>query len=88
MTEQTVYRHLRALRDHLTPPPGLTWPEISGGTLVMTMRPRPRHQLTASEVRDLIKPQLPAGMGAYEATDTDDDSLGKSGLSKQPMYQQ
>ncbi|MFB6567994.1 Uma2 family endonuclease [Streptomyces noursei] len=77
MTEQTVYRHVRALRDHLTPLPGLTRPEISDGTLVMTMRPRPRHQLTASEVRDLIKPQLPAGMGAYEATDTDDDSLGK-----------
>lgn len=77
MTEQTVYRHVRALRDHLTPLPGLTRPETSDGTLVMTMRPRPRHQLTASEVRDLIKPQLPAGMGAYEATDTDDDSLGK-----------
>ncbi|MCE4948422.1 hypothetical protein LVX13_35785 [Streptomyces albulus] len=41
MTEQTVYRHVRALRDHLTPLPGLTRPEISDGTLVMTMRPRP-----------------------------------------------
>lgn len=77
MTEQAIYRHLRELREHFTPPPGFTYPEISDGTLVMTMSPRPRHQVTASDVRDQLVSQLPKGMGAFEATDTDDDSLGK-----------
>ncbi|GAQ57670.1 hypothetical protein [Streptomyces acidiscabies] len=47
MTQQTPYRRLRALRDRFAPPPGLTWPEISDGKLVMMLRPGPRHQLTA-----------------------------------------
>lgn len=77
MTEQAGYRRLRELRDHFTPPPGFTYPEISDGTLVMMMSPRPRHRVTASDVRDQLPqlPQLPQGLGAFEATD--DNALGK-----------
>ncbi|MEX3101355.1 MULTISPECIES: hypothetical protein [unclassified Streptomyces] len=76
MTQQTPYRRLRALRDRFAPPPGLTWPEISGGKLVMTLRPGPRHQLTAMLVRRQLDTQLPEGLGVFEATDTDDEALG------------
>ncbi|MFK4118241.1 Uma2 family endonuclease [Streptomyces longwoodensis] len=76
MTERTIYRHLRELRSHFTPPPGFTHPEISDGTLVMTMSPRPRHQLTAVDIRDQLTAQLPGGLIVAEATDTDDESLG------------
>jgi Uma2 family endonuclease len=77
MSEQTVYRHLRELREHYTPPPGFTYPEISDGTLVMMMSPRPRHQVTAKDVTRQLDPQLPEGILTFEATDTDDDVLGK-----------
>ncbi|MFC7816178.1 Uma2 family endonuclease [Streptomyces sp. NPDC057367] len=77
MTQQTLYRRLRDMRDQLTPPPGLAWPEISDGEVVMTLSPRPRHQLTATRVRDRITPQLPDGWGVFGATDTDDELLGK-----------
>ncbi|PWG08839.1 Uma2 family endonuclease [Streptomyces sp. V2] len=76
VTQQTPYRRLRALRDRFAPPPGLTWPEISGGKLVMTLRPGPRHQLTAMLVRRQLDTQLPKGLGVFEATDTDDEALG------------
>jgi Uma2 family endonuclease len=76
MTEQAIYRHLRELREHFTPPPGFTYPEISDGTFIMMMSPRPRHQLTAVDVRDQLAAQLPDGMVVAEATDTDDESLG------------
>ncbi|WP_405919849.1 hypothetical protein [Streptomyces longwoodensis] len=62
MTEQTIYRHLRELRAHFTPPPGFTHPEISDGTLVMMTSPRPRHQLTAVDIRDQLTAQLPEGL--------------------------
>ncbi|MGP4043252.1 Uma2 family endonuclease [Streptomyces sp. 2A115] len=76
MSQKTIYRHLRELRDQLATPPGFTWPEISEGRLVMMMSPRPRHQLTAVDVRDQLAAQLPKGIVAAEATDTDDESLG------------
>jgi Uma2 family endonuclease len=76
MTEQAIYRRLREMRDRFTPPPGFTYPEITGGTFVMTISPRPRHQLTAVDVRDQLTAQLPDGMVVAEATDTDDASLG------------
>ncbi|MDX3387716.1 Uma2 family endonuclease [Streptomyces niveiscabiei] len=76
MTQQTLYRRLRALRDGFTPPPGLTWPEISDGKLVMMLRPGPRHQLTAMLVRRQLDAQLPEGLGVFEATDTDAEALG------------
>ncbi|MBK6015675.1 Uma2 family endonuclease [Streptomyces sp. MBT53] len=76
MTQQTIYQHLRELRDHFTPPPGFTYPEISDGTFVMMMSPRPRHQLTAVDVRDQLAGQLPPGIIAVEATDTGDASHG------------
>lgn len=77
MTEQAVYRHLRELRDHFTPPAGFTYPEISAGTFLMTMSPRRRHQVTASDITRQLDPQLPEGICAFEATDTDDSTLGK-----------
>ncbi|MFJ2264601.1 Uma2 family endonuclease [Streptomyces sp. NPDC087844] len=77
MTQQTLYRRLRDMRDHFTPPPGLAWPEISDGKIVMMMSPRPRHQLTATRVRDRLSRQLPDDLGVFEATDTDDEGLGK-----------
>ncbi|MEX3101345.1 MULTISPECIES: Uma2 family endonuclease [unclassified Streptomyces] len=77
MTQQTLYRRLRAMRDHFTPPPGLAWPEISDGKIVMMMSPRPRHQFTAKWVSRQLDGQLPEGYFAFEATDTDDEGLGK-----------
>ncbi|MEU5346000.1 MULTISPECIES: Uma2 family endonuclease [unclassified Streptomyces] len=77
MSQQAIYRHLRELRAHLTPPRGFTYPEISDGTFIIMMSPRPRHQVTASDVRDQLVSQLPEGIGAFEATDTDDGALGK-----------
>ncbi|TDC19875.1 Uma2 family endonuclease [Streptomyces sp. 8K308] len=77
MSENTVYRHLRELREHLTPPPGLDYPEISDGQLVMMMSPRPRHQVNAKRVTRQLDQQLPDGIFAYESTDTDDELLGK-----------
>ncbi|WP_416985618.1 Uma2 family endonuclease [Streptomyces sp. T028] len=77
MTEQTLYQHLREMREHLTPPPGFTYPEISEGTFVMMMSPRPRHQVTAKDITRQLDPQLPEGLFTFEATDTDDEGLGK-----------
>ncbi|WP_399089891.1 Uma2 family endonuclease [Streptomyces sp. BBFR2] len=76
-TKQTIYRQLRDLRDHFTPPPGFTWPEISDGKLLMMMSPRPRHQLTAKHLTRQLDPQLPDGMLVFEATDIDDAAMGK-----------
>ncbi|WP_427921434.1 Uma2 family endonuclease [Streptomyces sp. cg40] len=77
MTQQAIYRHLRELREHLAPLPGFTYPEISGGMFVMMMSPRPRHQVTAADVRDQLAPQVPHGVGVFEATDAGDAILGK-----------
>ncbi|MEU0028540.1 Uma2 family endonuclease [Streptomyces sp. NPDC006335] len=77
MSEQAIYQHLRELREHFTPPPGFTYPEISDGTFVMMVSPPPRHQVTAKDVARQLDPQLPDGILTFEATDTDDDSLGK-----------
>ncbi|MEU1460245.1 Uma2 family endonuclease [Streptomyces sp. NPDC005727] len=77
MTQQTLYRQLRDRRDRMTPPPGFAWPEISDGQLVMMMSPRPRHQYTAKLISRQLDEQLPEGFFAFEATDTDDEALGK-----------
>ncbi|MER7990370.1 Uma2 family endonuclease [Streptomyces noursei] len=77
MNERAIYRRLRKLRDQLTPPPGFSWPEISDGTLVMMMSPRPRHRLTAKRIVQQLDPQLPEELLAFESTDTDDEALGK-----------
>lgn len=77
MPHEAIYRHLRELREHLKPPRGFTYPEISDGTFVIMMSPRPRHQVTASDVRDQLAAQLPEGIGAFEATEIDDIALGK-----------
>ncbi|MEV0219996.1 Uma2 family endonuclease [Streptomyces sp. NPDC050704] len=74
---QTIYRHLRELRDHFTPPRGFAYPEISDGVFVMMMSPRPRHQVTAKDITRQLDPQLPEGILTFEATDTDDGALGK-----------
>jgi Uma2 family endonuclease len=77
MSQQAIYRHLRELRTHLTPPRGFTYPEISDGTFVIMMSPRPRHQVTAKDITRQLDPQLPEGILTFEATDTDDGALGK-----------
>ena len=77
MTERAVYHRLRELRERFTPPPGVTYPEISGGMFVMTMSPCRRHQVTAADLRDQLAPQVPDGTGVFEATDTGDEVLGK-----------
>ncbi|MEV0480384.1 Uma2 family endonuclease [Streptomyces sp. NPDC050508] len=77
MTERAVYNRLRELREHFMPPPGLTYPEISDGMLVMTMSPCSRHEVTVADVRDQLVPQLPDGVGAFEAADIGSEVLGK-----------
>lgn len=77
MTQQAIYRRVRDRRARFTPPPGFTRPEISEGQLVMMMNLRPRHQLTAKRVTRQLDPQLPDGVLAFEATDVDDETLGK-----------
>jgi Uma2 family endonuclease len=77
MTESEIYRHLRELRDDFTPPHGLGWPEISDGQIVMMMSPRPRHQLTAKLISRQLDAQLDSGLIAAEATDVEEESLGK-----------
>ena len=77
MTEQAFYQRLRELREHYTPPPGVTHPEISGGAFVMTMSPCRRHQITTADLRDQLASQVPDGVGVLEAADIGDDVLGK-----------
>ncbi|MHC5904646.1 Uma2 family endonuclease [Streptomyces sp. S6] len=75
MTQRTLYRQLRAVRDHFTPPPGFTWPEISAGRLVPTPARSPRHQLTAALLTRRLDPQLPSGFHTFGPTDTEDETL-------------
>jgi len=77
VAESEIYRHLRGLRDDFTPPPGLGWPEISDGQIVMMLSPRPRHQLTARLISRQLDSQLAPGLIAAEATDVEEESLGK-----------
>jgi len=77
MTEPAFYHRLRALREHFTPPPGVTYPEISGGAFVMTASPCRRHRITAADIRDQLVPQVPDAAGVFEAADTGSEALGK-----------
>ncbi|MFI6404698.1 Uma2 family endonuclease [Streptomyces sp. NPDC050548] len=76
MTERAVYNRLRELRERFTPPPGFTYPEISGGMFVMTTIPCHRHEATVADVRDQLVPQLPDGVGVFQAAVTGDEVLG------------
>ncbi|MEV5316666.1 hypothetical protein AB0K92_03145 [Streptomyces sp. NPDC052687] len=77
MTEQSIHRRLHEMRDHLTPPPGCTCPEITDGKLVIMMS---RGRVTSSPrwtcATSRPAAQLPDGMVVAEATDTDDASPG------------
>lgn len=77
MTERAVYHRLRELRERFTPPPGVTHPEISDGMFVMTMSPCRRHQVAAADLRDQLAPQVPVGVGVFEAADAGDEVLGR-----------
>ncbi|MFJ5305341.1 Uma2 family endonuclease [Streptomyces sp. NPDC088350] len=77
MTERAVYHRLRDLRERFTPPPGVTYPEISDGMFLMTMSPCRRHQVAAADLRDQLAPQVPVGVGVFEASDTGDEVLGR-----------
>ena len=77
MSELAFYHRLRELREHFMPPPGATYPEISGGAFVMTMSPCRPHRITAADLRDQLASQVQDGAGVVEAADIRDDALGK-----------
>ncbi|MFF4039450.1 Uma2 family endonuclease [Streptomyces sp. NPDC001816] len=51
--------------------------EISDGMIVIAISPRPRHHLTAALLRKRLDAELPDGLGVFQATDIDDEALGK-----------
>ncbi|MFG2671119.1 hypothetical protein [Streptomyces sp. NPDC048445] len=55
----TVYGRLRKFAAELTVPPGLEYPEISHGEIVMMMSPVKRHELAALRLRRQLDAQLP-----------------------------
>jgi Uma2 family endonuclease len=59
MTEQSVYAHLRKYAAELTPPPGIEYPEISHGAIVIMMSPAKRHELAARRLRRQLESQVP-----------------------------
>lgn len=75
-TQAEIYRRLREYRDTLTAEPHFTWPEISGGQILMMMSPSPRHDLNASRVRRQLQPQLADGLLAETLGDVEDENLG------------
>ncbi|MFE0044536.1 Uma2 family endonuclease [Streptomyces albireticuli] len=81
-TKREIYRHLRALLEHFTPPaPFSPHVEISDGQLVMMMSPAGRHDLAALRIERQLQPQLPAGI---VATTTGDIEEADSGQLRRP----
>ncbi|MEU3756655.1 Uma2 family endonuclease [Streptomyces olivoreticuli] len=77
MTEEKIYRHLRAFRDTLEHPAPLRSPEISHGQLLMMMSPALHHQRVAHRVRVQLDAQLAGtGLVAMTETDVEDPRLG------------
>ncbi|MFC1443174.1 Uma2 family endonuclease [Streptacidiphilus sp. N1-10] len=68
MTEQPIYRHLRAYADHLRPElPMSPHVEISNGQILLTMSPAGAHGLNAKRVTTQLDHQLQDGLIAYMA---------------------
>ncbi|ARZ65782.1 Uma2 family endonuclease [Streptomyces sp. HU2014] len=76
--KREIYRHLRALVEHFTPPaPFSPHVEISDGQLVMMMSPAGRHDLAALRIERQLQPQLPAGVVATTSGDIEEADLGQ-----------
>ncbi|WP_338696939.1 Uma2 family endonuclease [Streptomyces sp. Q6] len=81
MSEETLYRRLRAFRDTFREGFGseseeVRWPEISQGQILMMMSSKARHQRVAHRLRTALEPQLAAGLALYVETDLEDPGLG------------
>lgn len=72
----TVYGRLRKFAAELTVPPGLEYPEISHGEIVMMMSPVKRHELAALRLRRQLDAQLPDGVVAHTGGDVEEQVLG------------
>jgi hypothetical protein len=76
MTEQSIYRHVRELREAFDRPERPAWPEISHGQLLMMMSPKKQHQLVAHRLRLQLESQLGADLVLMAQTDMEDAALG------------
>ncbi|GAA2920294.1 hypothetical protein GCM10020221_15640 [Streptomyces thioluteus] len=77
-TRREIYRHLRSLAEHFTPPAPLSsHVEISDGQIVMMMSPAGRHDLAALRIERQLQPQLPPGIVATTSGDIEDADLGQ-----------
>ncbi|MFJ3532842.1 hypothetical protein [Streptomyces sp. NPDC090132] len=72
----TVYGRLRKFAAELTVPPGLEYPEISHGEIVMVMSPVKRHELAALRLRRQLDAQLTDGVVAHTGGDVEEQALG------------
>ncbi|MCZ1021211.1 Uma2 family endonuclease [Streptomyces noursei] len=77
-TRREIYRHLRTLVEHFTPPAPLSpHIEISDGQIIMMMSPAGRHDLAALRIERQLQPQLPAGIVATTSGDIEEADLGQ-----------
>ncbi|WP_409239834.1 Uma2 family endonuclease [Streptomyces sp. PA5.6] len=76
MPTSDTYHHLREFRDTLNNPTPMSWPEISGGQLTMTTRPKLQHQRVAHHLRAQLEPQLDDGLALMPQTDLENAALG------------
>src|SRR5579883_1058685 len=76
--QREIYRHLRDLAAHFTPPaPFSPRVEISDGQLIMMMSPAGRHDLAALRIERQLQPQLPPGIVATTSGDIEEAELGQ-----------
>jgi Uma2 family endonuclease len=75
-THEEIYRRLREFRDALDQPEGFAAPEISAGTIIMTMSPSPRHDRIAVNIGRQLRPRLAEGLIAEPVGDLEDAGLG------------
>ncbi|MGK5638198.1 Uma2 family endonuclease [Streptomyces sp. URMC 126] len=77
-TRREIYRHLRSLAAHFTPPAPLSsHVEISDGQIIMMMSPAGRHDLAALRIERQLQPQLPPGIVATTSGDIEAADLGQ-----------
>ncbi|EMF02662.1 Uma2 family endonuclease [Streptomyces mobaraensis NBRC 13819 = DSM 40847] len=77
-TRREIYRQLRSLAEHLTPPAPLSpHVEISDGQIIMMMSPAGRHGLAALRIERQLQPQLPPGIVATTSGDIEAADLGQ-----------
>jgi Uma2 family endonuclease len=76
VVEQSVYGHLRAIREAFDKPEPLAWPEISHGQLLLMLGPKKQHQLVDHRLRTQLEPQLGTDLILMPGTDMEDAALG------------